>query len=184
LNSPLFQGELLRLAALNPQTDAETLARWSEDTEFNRLLGTNPSKPFSVARTRSRMEKDENDANTVTFALRTLTDEHLIGFVALDGIEWLHRIAFVGIGIGERDYWGKGYGADAMRLILRYAFEALRLHKVTLDVFEYNQRAYHTYLKVGFIEEGRAREYLHRDGRRWDLIYMGILREEWQARQG
>ena len=101
--------------------------------------------------------------------------------MGLFGIEWHAGVAFVGIGIGETDYRGKGYGTDAMRLILRYAFEALHLRRVSLDVFEYNQRAYRSYIKAGFVEEGRARQYLHRDGRRWDLIYMGILREEWLA---
>ncbi|HEY3343991.1 MAG TPA: GNAT family protein, partial [Anaerolineaceae bacterium] len=118
---------------------------------------------------------------TLIFGLRTLTEDCLIGLILLDEIDWLNGVAWVAIGIGEREYWGKGYGADAMRLILRYAFDALHLHKVILDVFEYNQRAYRCYLKAGFIEEGRARDFLNRDGRRWDLIYMGALREEWLA---
>jgi RimJ/RimL family protein N-acetyltransferase len=181
VSAPLFQGELLRLAALNPKTDAEILARWTEDTEFNRLLTTNPTHPETIAHVRVDLEKDESSADNLVFALRTLSDDRLIGFIALDEVDWLHGVAFVGIGIGEREYWGRGYGADAMRLILRYAFDTLHLYKVTLDVFEYNQRAYRSYLKVGFIEEGRARGFLNRDGRRWDLIYMGAIREEWLA---
>jgi RimJ/RimL family protein N-acetyltransferase len=68
-----------------------------------------------------------------------------------------------------------------MKVILRYAFRELNLRRVALDTFEYNPRAIRSYEKIGFVHEGRAREYLWRDGRRWDLIFMGILREEWLA---
>jgi len=67
-----------------------------------------------------------------------------------------------------------------MNLILRFAFCELNLHRVNLNVFEYNPRAIHCYEKVGFKHEGRLRQCLNRDGRRWDLVYMGILRGEWQ----
>ncbi len=86
----------------------------------------------------------------------------------------------MGIGIGERDYWGRGYGTDAMQVLLRYAFDELNLHRVSLGVFEYNTRAIRAYEKAGFVVEGRGPQELHRDGRRWDMIFMGILREEWQ----
>ena len=73
---------------------------------------------------------------------------------------------------------------DAMRIILRFAFTELNLRRVSLDVFEYNPRAIASYRKVGFVEEGRLRRFLHRDGRRWDLIFMGMLREEWEVYRG
>ena len=85
----------------------------------------------------------------------------------------------MGIGLGEREYWGKGYGTDAMKIILRYAFTELNLRRVTLDVFEYNQRGVRSYEKAGFVVEGRERGLILREGRRWDVIYMGILREDW-----
>jgi RimJ/RimL family protein N-acetyltransferase len=67
-----------------------------------------------------------------------------------------------------------------MRIILRYAFTELNLHRVSLDTFEYNPRAIRSYEKAGFKIEGRVRQLLNREGRRWDVIYMGILREEWE----
>lgn len=85
----------------------------------------------------------------------------------------------MGIGIGEREYWSKGYGTDAMNVILRFAFDELNLYRISLNVFEYNQRAIRSYEKVGFVVEGREREFLRRAGRRWDMIFMGLLREEW-----
>ncbi len=89
----------------------------------------------------------------------------------------------MGIGIGEREYWGNGYGTDAMRAILHFAFTELNLYRVSLNVFEYNPRAIRSYEKAGFVAEGRQRQVLNRDGRRWDVIYMGILHEEWERRQ-
>ena len=84
------------------------------------------------------------------FAIRTLDDDRIIGEIGLDGIRWTHGDCFVGIGLGEREFWGKGYGTDAMKIILRYAFTELNLRRVTLDVFEYNPRGVRSYEKVGF----------------------------------
>ena len=92
---------------------------------------------------------------------------------------WTPRDAFVGIGIGNRNDWSKGYGSDAMKIILRFAFTELNLRRVTLNVFEYNPRAIRSYEKTGFRHEGRMRNALLRNGKRWDMFYMGILREEW-----
>lgn len=97
---------------------------------------------------------------------------------------WSNGDAYVGIGLGEQDCWGKGYGTDAMRLILKYAFTELNLFRVSLNVFEYNPRAIRSYEKAGFKHEGRIREFLHKDGKYYDLIYMGILRSEWQEITG
>jgi RimJ/RimL family protein N-acetyltransferase len=116
------------------------------------------------------------------FQIRTLDGDILIGFVGLFGEFMNHGDAWVGIGLGEREYWGRGYGTDTMRVILRYAFTELNLWRVTLGTFEYNPRAIHSYEKAGFTLEGRARKNLLRDGRRWDTLFMGILREEWEKR--
>ncbi len=183
MNPLTFAGERIRLAALDVENDAETLSRWSSNTEYSRLLDSVPAQPLPPSRARELFAQEENRSESFFFCIRTLTGDRLIGFISLDGIEWQHGSAFVGIGIGEPDLWGKGYGSEAMRLVLRYAFDYLHLERVGLDVFEYNQRAFRSYLKVGFVEEGRLRQFLNRDGRRWDLIYMGILREEWEARQ-
>jgi RimJ/RimL family protein N-acetyltransferase len=113
-----------------------------------------------------------------------LDDDRLIGEIGFEDEDMPHDEAFVVIGLGERDIWGKGYGTDAMRIILRYAFTELNLHRVSLTVSEYNPRAIQSYLNAGFVEEGRLRGDEYRDGRRYDLIYMGILREEWEQNQG
>jgi RimJ/RimL family protein N-acetyltransferase len=85
--------------------------------------------------------------------------------------------------VGEREYWGRGYGTEAMRLVLQFAFQELNLHRVSLGVFAYNERAIRSYEKAGFRIEGRLRQGIHRVNQRWDEVVMGILRSEWETAQ-
>lgn len=179
----LFQGELVRFVAAEPQLAAGLFAKWMRDSEFVRLLDTDPARLLSVDKYKEWFEKDlveQQKNDELFFLIRTLEEDLTIGLIGLDGIQWVHGDAWVGIGLGEREYWGKGYGTDAMRILLRYAFEELNLHRLSLSVFEYNSRAIRSYEKVGFVIEGRARQFLNRDGRRYDMIFMGILRDEWK----
>jgi RimJ/RimL family protein N-acetyltransferase len=183
MNSRFLQGDRVRLAAYDPKADAGLIAEWSQDSEYMRLLDAEPARPMDLRRARLDMEKKEARENDLSFIIRTLDPDRAIGFVELDGVQRESGNAWVGIGIGNREYWGKGYGTDALRVLLRYAFAELNLHRISLDVFEYNVRALRCYEKAGFTIEGRTRNCLHRDGRRWDLIYMGILRDEWEKQQ-
>ena len=139
---------------------------------------------FSAKTIQSRIEKDMDNFLGIDFLflIHSLETDQMLGFVSLFGIDWNHGNAWVGIGLGEREYWGKGYGTDAMRVVLCYAFTELNLHRVTLGVFEYNPRAIRSYEKAGFVHEGRVRKELHKDGQRWDALEMGILRQEWRER--
>lgn len=101
-----------------------------------------------------------------------------IGNIGLHSIDRTNRKANVGIVIGEKEYWSKGFGADAMTTALRYAFGALGLHKVNLDVIEYNARALHLYEKCGFVQEGVRRDEILKRERYVNLIRMSILEEE------
>jgi len=185
MSANLFTGDLVRLSAEDPQQMADAFARWNQDTEYYRLLDTDPAHLWSAKKIKEWFEKDiETDSPTyVFFSVRTLADDRLIGFVAFEGIDWANRDTFVAIGIGERDCWGKGYGTDAMRLMLRYGFSELNLHRISLSVFEYNPRAIRSYEKCGFNHEGRVRHCILRDGKRWDMLYMGILRTEWEQKE-
>lgn len=181
MNISAFEGRLVRLAIFDPERDSEHLARWNQDSEYQQLLSSGPSTLWSPKQIKEWIEKHYDEM--YSFTIRILADDQVIGNLELSGIQWTVGDAWVGIGIGERDYWGKGYGSDAMNLILRFAFETLNLKRVSLTVFEYNQRAVHSYEKCGFRTEGRLRQWMQRAGQRYDLIFMGILREEWEALQ-
>ena len=173
-------GELVRLCAVDLDKDVDMMLEWSRNTEYQHLLDSDPSVLWTTKQSRTWLE--EHIDEIYMFAIRTLADDRLIGFVDMDGFDWVAGSAWVGIGIGEPEYWGKGYGTDAMRIILRYAFVELNLRRVALNVFEYNPRAIRSYEKAGFVHEGRQRGAMQRNGQRWDIIYMGILRAEWEAR--
>lgn len=182
MNHNLFTGHLVRLSSEEPQVFAEAFTRWSSNSEYLRLLDTDPPRLWSVSKRKQWFEKKLEDfEHNHTFSIRTLEDERLIGFIGLGGISWTHGDAWVGIGIGDQQYWGKGYGSEAMRLILGYAFTELNLHRVSLGVFSYNNRAIRAYENCGFRKEGIIRQSFRREGQRWDEITMGILRSEWQA---
>ena len=183
MDSNLLTGQLVRLVAMNAETDAEVFARWDVDTEYMRQLDSGPHLPNRAKKVREGIEKEQSeDPNTIAFSVRTLADDRLIGFVAFDGINWQHGETFVAIGIGDPAYRGNGYGTDAMRVMLRYGFMELNLNRIQLDAFSYNERAIKSYLKAGFVEEGRQRGMLLRNGQRWDFVYMGVLRDEWIKR--
>lgn len=182
----LFRGELVRLASDDPATVAEVWSRWGRNSEYMLLLDTDPPVLWSKKKIQEWIEKnvDKEEQSNFFFTLRTLEDDRVIGFISLFELLWNHGDPWVAIGLGEPEYWGKGYGSDAMRLIQRYAFTELNLHRITLCVFEYNPRAIRSYEKVGFVEEGRVRGEFLRQGRRWDVIFMGVLRQDWERLNG
>ena len=182
----LFRGELVRLTAEEPDAYARVEVRWQRDSEFVRLADSDPSRLSSEKRIREqyverRVDKGF-DPEFFSFSVRTLSDDQLIGFLGMR-VDLLHSDAMVGIGIGERDFWNKGYGTDMMKVCLRYAFSELGVQRVSLGVLAYNGRALRSYEKAGFRLEGRTRKDVLRDGKRTDTLWMGILREEWPALQ-
>jgi RimJ/RimL family protein N-acetyltransferase len=181
----LFRGELVRLTSEEPELRAKHEARWERDTEFHRLADSDPARITSEKKIKEWIEKNIDGGfkpEHYPFMIRALDDDKLIGFMGL----WLnltHREVWVGIGIGERDYWGRGYGTDAMRLCLQFSFLELAAERVSLGLHEYNPRALKSYEKAGFRFEGRTRQDMLREGKRTDSFWMGILRDEWMQMQ-
>jgi RimJ/RimL family protein N-acetyltransferase len=140
-----------------------------------------PARPLDAEFYVNELKEQKQDKNMVLFRLRTLDDDKLIGFADLH-VRWNMQTCFLAIGIGDPDYWNRGLGTDATRLVVNYAFRELNLYRVGLSVYAYNERAVHVYEKVGFVHEGRQRAALYRDGQRFDLLYMSVLRPEWEAR--
>ena len=173
----LFQGELVRLAAPREE-DAAAFSRWSHDAAYLRAVDTDFARPISAQEAAKRHPGVGAGSDSVEFRIRTLDEDRLIGFVALHSIEWNNRAAQLAIGIGEPGYRGKGYGSDALRLVLRYAFDELNLLRVGLDVISSNVAAVRAYEKAGFVREGAMRRAVLRDGQHHDRLIMGILHDE------
>jgi RimJ/RimL family protein N-acetyltransferase len=182
----LFEGELVRLAPPEPDRDAEVESRWTHDAEYLRLLGAEPAYPLSPGHIKKKHEAAEKESekanNQFHFAIRARADDRLLGFVRLEYIEWTHGAGMVRLGIGDPNERGHGYGTEALQLMLRYAFGELNLYRLMAVTSGYNPRAVRFLERAGFTVEVRQRQALHRDGRRWDVLIMGLLREEWEAR--
>ena len=181
----VFTGKLVRLSAFDHEEMGNAYAGWMRDSELQRLFGGHISALHSAKSEIKFFEKiaDGGDPASHFFSIRRLDDDRLLGDINLDVInQWGSRDAFVGISVCDRNDWGRGYGTDAMEIILRFAFTEINLRRVTLNVFEYNPRAIRSYEKAGFSHEGRLRGALLRDGKRWDMLYMGILAEDWKEK--
>jgi RimJ/RimL family protein N-acetyltransferase len=176
----IFVGKLVRLAAPKPE-DHEIMAKWSDNVEFGRMGEKELIQPRSSDKWKDLDEQAKKSDHIFNFRIRTLTDNKLIGFIMLY-VRWSHQRAAVIIDIGEPEYWGRGYGSDAMSLGVNYGFRELGLYKISLGVFSYNARAIRAYEKVGFVHEARQRAMLYRDGQRYDMLEMGIIRPEWEVR--
>jgi RimJ/RimL family protein N-acetyltransferase len=116
------------------------------------------------------------------FVIADITDEAYIGQVNLDAIDWKNRVGRVGIVIGSTEYFGLGYGTEAMRLLIQFAFLEMNLNRLELDVYDFNERAIRCYLSCGFRQEGRLRERQYKNGRYVDVIQMGLLRSDWEEK--
>ena len=104
-----------------------------------------------------------------------------IGNCGLHQIDSKDQNANLGIIIGEKDYWSKGYGAEAAKLVINYGFQQLNLHLIYSTAVAFNERSIKLHKKVGFREEGRLRQAIFKNGQYHDLLQFGILREEWRG---
>lgn len=176
----MIEGRLVRLRAREPE-DAERAHRWINDWEVARFLVVR--YPLSLASERGWVEATPAASfGGVHLAIETLEGEH-IGNLDLRNVMPENRTAELGIMIGEKGYWSQGYGADAVRTLARLAFHRMNLNRIYLHTYAYNERAQRAFARAGFRVEGRLRSHVFVDGQYWDVIVMGLLREEFDAQQ-
>ncbi|TMR96399.1 GNAT family N-acetyltransferase [Nonomuraea basaltis] len=173
----MLTGKRVRLRALEP-ADSEAMWRWYHDPEVGRWMDGAP--PISLAQNLEKgQNRPRNTFEQMLLGIETLDDPTLIGYVVLGDTDFRHGEATLEtIAIGDRDHRGGGYATDALRVICRYAFEEMGLHRLTLWVVADNAAAVRAYTKVGFVEEGRRREAFRTKGKRHDFLMMGLLSSE------
>ncbi|MEO3788582.1 GNAT family protein [Nonomuraea sp. B10E15] len=173
----MLTGDRVRLRALEP-ADSEALWRWYHDPEVGRWMDASP--PISLAQNMEKgANRPRNTFEQMVLGIETLDGGRLIGYVALGDTDFVQGEATLqSIAIGDRDHQGGGYATDALRLICRYAFEEMGLHRVMLWVVADNTAAVRAYTRVGFVEEGRRRESFRTRGKRHDFLMMGLLESE------
>lgn len=178
----MIYGERVRLRAIERE-DIPTFVRWFNDPEVRHFLLM--YEPMSKAKEEQWFEERLKAKDDFLFAIEAHTEHGWvhIGNLGLHNVDWKNRSATFGIVLGEKAYWGQGYGTDATRTMLGFAFRELNLHRVTLDVHDYNPRAMRCYEKAGFRHEGTKREALFRDGRYHDVHIMSVLQHEFLTDQ-
>jgi RimJ/RimL family protein N-acetyltransferase len=175
----MLRGQKVILRAMTPQ-DLERLWEFNNDVEVELAGGGDPPLPQSLARLQADYEAKlgQGEREGTGFAIEA--DHKFIGHCALFRFDQVARTCELGITIGDKDYWGQGYGREAIGLLLDYGFRFHNLHRVFLTVNGNNERAIRAYQACGFVAEGRLRAHVWHDDGYVDLVYMGLLREEWK----
>jgi RimJ/RimL family protein N-acetyltransferase len=184
MNFDLFQGKAICLAPLDLDRDPEVISRWSHDSIYLRMLDPALALPLSTPQVKKMLEEMEKEADEsgrlFHFTIRSLEDDHLIGTARIAWIDWSGGAGQVQIGIGSNADRGRGYGQEALSLILQFAFDEMNLFRLWALVPGYNDGALRFFHRAGFVDDVRFREALHRAGQRWDLLLLGLLSDEWR----
>lgn len=173
----MIEGKLVRLRATE-EADLPLFCKWLNDTEVTQFLRA--YLPMPLKNEQEWFDRMRNDKESVHFAIAEKKGGKLIGNTALMKINPVDRNAEFGIFIGDKRYWSKGYGSEAARLCLCYAFDTLNLHRVGSSAIGYNERSIRMHLKLGFKREGVRREEVYKKGKYWDHPTFGMLREEFK----
>ena len=186
IQTQLFEGKDIRFGPIDYEKDPEVESKWTHDSDFMRMYESDPARPMSAAMVKKEYEKlekeIEEEKNMYFFAVRAKADERLIGKAMIHRVEWVNGNCSLRFGIGSPDDRRKGYGSQTLQMLLRFAFAELNMFRVSAHVSEYNEATIIMLQKFGFVEEVRRRQALDRDGRRWDLLIFGLLKDEWQVR--
>ena len=177
----MLVGRSVRLRAMEPG-DAERAHAWMNDPEVTYYL-TARYPSASAAENWLAGGPANSFAEGVRLAIETKDGVH-IGGINLHQVQPEDRTAGLGIIVGERTYWSNGYGTDAVVTLLRFAFHEMNLHRVWLTVLESHKRGIACYGRCGFREEARLRQDVYRHDQSWDVILMGVLRDEFEALHG
>jgi RimJ/RimL family protein N-acetyltransferase len=185
IQTQLFEGQEIRFGPIDHEKDPEVESKWTHDSDFMRMMDTAPARPMSAAIVRKQYEKLEKQIeekkNIFHFMIRAKSDDRLIGRADISRVEWTNSNAFLRLGIGAAEDRRKGYGTQALHMLLRFAFAELNLFRVSAMVPEYNEAALALLKKFGFFQEVCRRKALERDDQRWNLYIFGLLSEEWQG---
>jgi RimJ/RimL family protein N-acetyltransferase len=173
-----IDGKRLYFRPLDVQ-DEPLLRKWVNDPSVRRY---NPHRgPLNSLREREFIESQGKNSHDYGFGVVVKNGDRLIGSAVLRDIDPVNRSAKMGINIGDTASQGRGYGREAIRLLLKYGFEELNLNRIGLYVFAENWRAIRAYQKAGFVQEGCARQAQFRDGHYQDEYHFAMLKSEWEA---
>lgn len=175
----MIYGDRVRLRHVERE-DLPVFVEWLNDPEVRHGLAMHT--PLSLVEEEGWLEKvlqNPIDERPLVIEVQEGKKWRMIGNSGFHNLDWRNRSAELGIVIGDKSFWDQGYGTKVMRLLLRYGFATLNLHRICLRVFEDNPRAIRAYEKAGFVNEGRQRQAEFHDGQFFDVLWMSVLRPEW-----
>lgn len=176
----MIVGELIRLRAVS-RKDLPDFVTWLNDSDVGENIAIYyPLSNEQEEKWFAEMQTHHVDEHPLAIEAKDQKKWKLIGNTGFLNIDQRARSAEIGIFIGDKQYWNKGYGTEAMRLMVNYGFQALNLNRIFLRVFETNLRGVRCYEKVGFKHEGRLRQAHFANGTYIDVLMMSILKGEWK----
>jgi diamine N-acetyltransferase len=179
----VIYGKRVRLRAVE-RSDLPKFHEWLNDPEVTQGLAMYlPLSMGDEEKWFERITQGEPDQRALAIEVKDRQSWQLVGNAGLFNLEWNNRSAEFGIFVGDKSRWDKGYGTEALELILRHGFDTLNLHRIYLRVYASNARARRSYEKAGLVLEGTMREAVFRRGKYDDVHIMSILRSEWAARR-
>jgi len=177
----VIPGKRVRLRPVE-KDDLARFVKWLAEPELRGYLDSH--LPYSQVQEERWFERNLSAGNEQVWSIDAQPPDTVgpwvhIGSCGYHDVDWRNRVGEVGIMLGPRDYWGRGYGTDALQTLVAWGFYTLNLNRVQLRVFADNERALRSYQKVGFQLEGRLRQGNYANGAYRDVLYMGVLREDW-----
>jgi len=172
-----FVGAKCYLSPISPD-DADIFTEWLNDLELTKYLKI-IRRTYTLLKEKEILEKMAKQDHAYVIVDNEINKP--IGIVSIHNIDHINNICELGLFIGDKDYWNLGYGEEATRLMLDFAFTVLNINNVMLLVFDFNVRAIKCYQKIGFKEIGRRREAYQIAGKKYDIVYMDILNEEFDS---
>ncbi|WP_195428795.1 GNAT family protein [Clostridium sp. D46t1_190503_E9] len=177
----MYTGKLVRLRAYKEE-DIERAVEFINDEEVKKFLDSNI--PFPMTKWQEEEWVRSRKANvdfTYDFAIEDLETGKYIGGCSINECDVKNRTCVIGIMIGDKEYWSKGYGSDSLKVLTKFIFEEVNMNKIKLKVFSFNTRAIACYKKVGFKEEGILKKEVYRNGKYHDEILMAIFKDEFAS---
>ncbi len=148
---------------------------WMNDPQIIRFLESRFA-PQSIAMLQSYVRQEEENPNSVFMGIIAKNNDEHIGNIKIHGIDNLHRHAQLSIIIGEKKYWGRGYGTEAIKLAVNFAFNTLNLHRLTAGIYANNVASIKAFKKANFFEEGLRKEHRFYNGTYVDEVALAIIR--------
>ncbi|WDT80179.1 MAG: GNAT family protein [Candidatus Manganitrophus sp.] len=172
-----LEGKRIYLREVRPSDVNERYYRWMNDPEITRFLESRFA-PNAIENLRDYVAGKLGDRDNIFLAIVLKKEDRHIGNIKLGPIQWIHRLADIGLLIGEKDCWGKGYATEAIQLVSDYAFNVLNLHKVAAGCYGPNEGSARAFQKAGFVVEGVRKEQFYTNGSYVDDILLGLIRPD------